>query len=100
MTKKRNPFKQAEGSEDPHGARLQKRLRSAIATFAESQIDGDDLMMLSGVMTECAALTFELLNRYNYMPTEMQFVAMWAHAAGVVARGEHIANAQKESGSA
>ncbi|RJP45488.1 hypothetical protein C4587_00915 [Candidatus Parcubacteria bacterium] len=96
----RKPFKQAEGSDDPSARRLQKRLRLAIAQFAEAQIDGDDLMVLSVIMTECAAETFELLNRYNYAPTEEQFVGLWAAVAGIVARGEHVVGIENEGGSA
>lgn len=72
--------KQAEGTDDPQARLLQKRLRVAITKFAATQVQGDDLMMISGVMTEC--------------------VAMWGRAAGIVARGEHFAGAHTEEGNA
>lgn len=92
--------KQAEGSDDPNARSFQRRLRLAVSNFAKTQIGGDDMMMISGVITECAAATFELLNRYNYAPTEDQFVAMWAKAAQIVARGEHIVGVHEDGGTA
>jgi hypothetical protein len=92
---------QLDGSDHPDARRFQKRLRSAIADFAKSQIGkGDDGMMLSGVMTECLAAIYKLLEIYGYAPTEDEFVSMFSRTASIIARGEHFTGVHKKGGNA
>lgn len=87
-------------STDKNASRMQRRLRKAISDFALSQLGGDDLMVVSGVMTETCAATIELLNAYGFMPTEEQFVEMWSRQAKIVAQGKHFIGVHETSGEA
>lgn len=92
--------KTEDKSTDKNASRMQRRLRKAISDFALSQLGGDDLMVVSGVMTETCGATMELLNAYGFVPTEEQFVKMWESSARLVAQGRHFLGVHETSGEA
>jgi hypothetical protein len=94
MTKPPNPAHLT--SRDREAARMQRRIRQAMADYAMARIGQDALTTFAALQTEFIGGMFELMNAHGYAPTEAQFVASFAAVAGVVARGEHYQGAQTD----
>jgi len=80
--------------------KMQTQIRKALADFALANVKGDNLMIISGVTTECVAAIFELCSTFGYCPTEAQFNEFLSKIGTIIAHDDHLAGVHKKGGRA